>query len=116
MFQFLKFDDIEWEDTPRGYYLTDVKQKVLWKDPNSEATLALLKFPVGEADEIHSHSGKQITIGLSGELLMPPNNVLTKIEPNMVATVEKGGKHGATVFTKETIMLFFWDGSTKPEA
>ena len=79
MFQFLKFEDSEWEDTPRGYYLTDVKQKVLWKDPNSEATLALLKFPVGEADEIHSHSGKQITIGLSGELLMPPNNVLTKI-------------------------------------
>ena len=115
MFQFLNFDDIEWENTPRGYYLTDVKQKVLWKDPKTEATLALLKFPVGEADKIHSHAGKQITIGLSGEVLMPPNNVLTKVEPNIVGTVEKGGKHGATVFTKETIMLFFWDGSTKPE-
>ncbi len=115
MFQFLNFADIEWEDTPRGYYLADVKQKILWEDPKTGATLALVKFPKGVADEIHSHASKQLTIGLSGEMLMPPNNVVMKVEPTMLATVDKGGKHGATEFTEESILLFFWDGSTKPE-
>jgi quercetin dioxygenase-like cupin family protein len=112
----LNFNDIEWEDTPRGYYLSDVKQKVLWKDENTGATLVLVKFPEGIADKIHSHpEANQITIGLSGEIEMPPNDVLTKVEPNMVITMPKGGKHGATRFTKESIVLFFWDGPPKPE-
>ena len=116
MFQFLNFKEIEWEDTPRGYYLTDVKQKVLWEDPKTGVTLALVKFPKGVADKIHSHpEANQITIGLSGGLLMPPNNVPTKIVPNMAATASKGVKHGATEFTEESIILFFWDGSPKPE-
>ena len=116
MFQLLNFDDIEWEDTPRGYYLTDVKQKVLWEDPETGATLALVKFPKGVADKIHSHpEANQITIGLTGGLLMPPNNVPMKLVPNMAATAPKGGKHGATEFTEESIILFFWDGPPKPE-
>ena len=115
MFQFLNFNDIEWEDTPRGYYLTDVKQKVLWEDPKTGATLALLKFPVGVADKIHSHpEATQITIGLSGELKMSPDADPMKVEPTMVITAEKGGKHGATNFTEESIVLFFWDGTPKP--
>ena len=115
MFEFLNFEDIEWKDAPRGYYLTDVKQHTLWKDDKTGATLALIKFPKGVADEIHSHNGKQITIPLSGEMLMPPTNEKVKVEPTMVVTVNKGGKHGATEFTKESILLFFWDGPTTPE-
>jgi len=58
------FEDLEWEDPPRGYYLTDVKQKTLWKDEKSGATLALIKFPEGVADKIHSHpEANQIVIG-----------------------------------------------------
>ena len=116
MFEFLKFDDIEWEDTPRGYYLADVKQKILWQDPNTGATLALVKFPKGVADKIHSHpEATQITIGLSGGLLMPPDNKSVKMEPNMVVTAGKGVKHGRTDFTEESIALFFWDGPPNPE-
>jgi len=46
---------LEWESAPRGYYLTDVKQKVLWRDERTGATVALVKFPVGLADKVHSH-------------------------------------------------------------
>jgi hypothetical protein len=61
--QFLNFDNIEWED------------------PTTGATLTLLKFLKGIADKMHSHSeATQITIGLKGELKMPPNDVLTKID------------------------------------
>jgi quercetin dioxygenase-like cupin family protein len=116
MFQFLSFDDIEWEDAPRGYYLTDVKQKTLWTDPKTGATLALVKFPVGVADKLHSHpEATQITIGLTGELLMPPDNAPARLKPNMVITAPRGGKHGATEFTEESIVLFFWDGTPKPQ-
>jgi hypothetical protein len=32
----------------------------------------------------------------------------------MALYMDKGGKHGATRITKESIILFFWDGSPKP--
>ncbi len=43
-----------------------------------------------------------------------PNGIMPLI-PNMVMTAEKDGKHGATNFTKESIVLFFWDGPPKPK-
>ena len=95
--------------------MTDVKQKTLWEDKKTGATLALVKFPPGVADRIHSHpEANQITIGLSGELEMPPSGVVAPLQPNMALYMDQGGKHGATRFTKESIVLFFWDGSPKP--
>jgi mannose-6-phosphate isomerase-like protein (cupin superfamily) len=113
MFKFLNFKDIKWEDAPRGYYLTHVQQSTLWEDNKTGATLALMKFPKGVADKIHSHpEANQITIGLTGEVEMP--NGIMPLSSNMVVTASKGGKHGATNFTKESILLFFWDGPPKP--
>jgi bifunctional N-acetylglucosamine-1-phosphate-uridyltransferase/glucosamine-1-phosphate-acetyltransferase GlmU-like protein len=112
--KFLRFEDIEWKDAPRGYYLTDVKQHTLWEDKKSGATLALVKFPKGVADKIHSHrEANQIVIGLIGEAEMP--NGIMPLLPNNVMTISKGVKHGATKFTKESILLIFWDGSPKPK-
>jgi hypothetical protein len=89
MFKFLNLKDIEWKDAPRGYYLTDVKQHTLWEDKKTGATLALVKFPKGVADKIHSHpEALQITIGLSGEVEMP--NGIMPMVPNIVITAEKG--------------------------
>jgi quercetin dioxygenase-like cupin family protein len=111
----LIFKDIEWEDPPRGYYLTKVKQKVLWEDKNTGATLALVKFPEGVADRTHSHpEANQTAIGLSGEIEMPPDKVTAPLRADMAIMIPKGEKHGATRFTKEGIVLFFWDGSPKP--
>jgi 2,4'-dihydroxyacetophenone dioxygenase len=115
VFKQLNFKDIVWESAPRGYYLTDVKQKTLWEDEKTGATLALLKFPPGVADKIHTHpEANQIAIGLSGEVEMPPNGVVAPLQPNMALIMDKGGKHGATRFIKESIVLFFWDGPPKP--
>ena len=81
----------------------------------SVAFLYLVKFPKGVADKIHSHpEATQITIGLSGMVKMSPEADPMKVEPNMVVTAGKGGKHGATDFTEESIVLFFWDGSPIP--
>ena len=114
VFKFLNFKDIEWKDAPRGYYLTDVKQHTLSEDKKTGATLALIKFPKGVADKIHSHpEANQIIIGFSGEVEMP--NGLLPLSPNMIISTSKGVKHGASHFTKESIFLFFWDGPPKPK-
>ncbi len=113
-FKFLNFKDIEWKDAPRGYYLTDVKQHTLWEDERTGAILALIKFPVGIADKIHSHpEANQICIGLSGECRMPRG--ILPLSPNMVISASKGAKHGATDITKESVFLFFWDGPPRPK-
>ena len=109
------FKDLEWEEPPRNYYLTDVKQKTLWKDEKTGATLVLIKFPEGVADKIHSHpEANQMVIGLSGEMEMPDGTIAT-LTPTSVFYFDKGEKHGASRITKECITLFFWDGPPRPE-
>jgi len=105
---------LEWQDPPRGYYLTDVKQKVLWTDDETGATMVLLKFPVGVADKIHSHpEANQFCYGLSGEIEMPDGNSVP-VEGTL-SFFPRGEKHGATKVTKECIILFYWDGPPTPE-
>jgi quercetin dioxygenase-like cupin family protein len=105
---------LEWEDPPRGYYLTDVKQKVLWGDEKTGAIVALVKFPVGVADRIHAHpEANQLVYGLSGEIEMGDGSKVP-VE-GLFLDFPKGEKHGATRFTKEATVLFYWDGPPTPQ-
>ena len=55
--------DIEWEDMPEGFYLTDVKQHILWRDDETGAHFALVKFPVGGAHELpHPSKGESLDV------------------------------------------------------
>lgn len=100
---------LDWEDPPRGYYLTDVKQKVLWKDEKTGATMALIKFPVGVADEIHAHpEANQFIFCLEGEVEDEEGNRMPM--DGHFGYTPKGVKHGASKVTKESLLLFFWDG------
>ncbi len=100
---------IEWEDPPRGYYLTDVKQKVIWRDNETGAMMALLKFPMGVADRIHSHpDANQLLYCIKGEV-KSPQGVKTTMDGVSTYT-PKGEKHGASNCSKETILLLYWDG------
>ena len=110
----VRFEDVEWEPTPRGYYLTDVKQKTLWKNEETGATIALIKFPPGIADKLHTHpEANQLAFGLSGAI-NTPNGVVHPDGTNLNIT-KKGEIHGKGSFAEETIALFYWDGSPKPE-
>jgi 2,4'-dihydroxyacetophenone dioxygenase len=105
---------LEWEEPPRGYYLTDVKQKVLWEDDKTGAMMALVKFPVGVADKIHAHpEANQFVYILSGEIERDDGSRVP-VE-GMFGHFPKGEKHGATKITKETIILFYWDGPPTPQ-
>jgi quercetin dioxygenase-like cupin family protein len=108
-------DELKWEDPPRGYYLADVKQKLLWKDEETGATWAMIKFPEGIADKRHTHpEANQYSFFLRGEVERGDNNVI-ELNGKVASIQEKGNPHGRTNFTKETIALFFWDGPPKPE-
>jgi quercetin dioxygenase-like cupin family protein len=105
---------LEWEAPPRGYYLADVKQKVLWEDEKTGAMVALLKFPIGVVDKVHSHPGaNQLIYGLSGEVELGDGSKLP-VE-GIFAHIPRGEKHGATNCTKESLFLFYWDGPPAPQ-
>lgn len=101
----MKFpDEMEWEDTPRGYYLSDVKEKVLFQDPETGAKIALVKAPVGPMDRLHKHpEANQYVLRLTGD-----RKWAFSITP-------KGEVHGGAVLKEEGIALFIWDGPPKPE-
>ena len=105
---------LEWEDPPRGYYLTDVKQKVLWEDEKTGAMVVLLKFPTGVADKVHSHpQANQFIYGLSGKVELADGSQATM--EGVFAHFPKGEKHGATKCAEESIFLFYWDGPPTPQ-
>lgn len=97
-------DEMEWKDTPRGYYLSDVKEKVLFQDPETGAKIALVKAPIGVMDRLHRHpEANQYVLRLTGERKWAFN-----ITP-------KGEVHGRADLKQEVIALFVWDGPPKPE-
>lgn len=109
--------EIEWEDLPEGFYLTDVKQHVLWTDEKTGAHFALVKFPKGGAHElphIHPHASHWMFI-LSGEW----NNgkqLITKSEGDYGFSYRpKGIQHGPAKdspmeIVKDIIVLMYFDG------
>ena len=106
---------LNWEDPPRGYYLTDVKEKVIWEDERTGAKMALIKFPIGISDKLHSHpESDQFTYGLSGEAETGDGEKISM--DGQFFYFPKGEMHGATKITKEAIILFYWDGPSIPKA
>ena len=91
-----------------------MKQKVLWEDKETGATMALVRFPVGVADKIHSHpEANQFCWALGGEW-MTPDRVRIGLK-DVLFFFPRGERHGATEFTEETTFLFYWDGPPAPQ-
>ena len=42
--------DLEWKDPPTGYYLGDVKEKILWTKEETGVIFTLMKFGPGPLD------------------------------------------------------------------
>jgi hypothetical protein len=101
----INFDEIEWKDPPRGYYLTDVKQKTLWVNEETGATWVLMKWPPGVLDKIHTHPK-------ANQLVYPVTGVNAG---KMVSLTKKGEPHGGSEIKEEMIVLFYWDGPPDPE-
>ena len=106
---------LDWQDPPRGYYLTDVKEKVIWEDEKTGAKMALIKFPVGIADKPHCHpEADQFAYCLSGEAETGAGERISM--DGRFFYFPKGEIHGETKITKETVALFYWDGPSISKA
>lgn len=104
---------MNWQDPPKGSYLTDVKEKVLWKDDQTGACFVLFQWPVGILDELHKHDANQFIWGIDGEI-EDPNGQSMPID-GMFIMIPKGTVHGRTNITKESHVLFYWDGPRAQE-
>jgi hypothetical protein len=111
--------EVEWEDPPKGDFLTDVKIKVLWRDEKTGAHFRLLKIPLGGASELaHVHpEANQWNFMVSGEAERPDGTKMTASEDNYLFWyIPKGQKHAQQPLrtVKEIIRLQYFDGpSTK---
>ena len=101
----VNFEDLEWEDPPRGYYISDVKQKTLWVNEETGATWVLMKWPPGLLDKKHTHpKANQLTLAMTGPSA-----------GKRVGITKKGEPHGGSIVEEERIVLFYWDGPPSPE-
>jgi hypothetical protein len=101
----IMFEDLEWKDPPRGYYISDVKQKTLWVNEETGATWVLMKWPPGLLDKEHTHpKANQLALPLTG------TNA-----GKAVSITKKGEPHGGSVVEEERIVLFYWDGPPDPK-
>ena len=65
----LRLPEIDWQDAPLGYYLTDVKEKILWHDKETGAMLVIKKAPPGLTDAPHVHpDANKMAYVLAGEM------------------------------------------------
>ena len=101
---------MEWEDAPKGNFLTKVKQRVLWKNEKTGATAVLYKYPLGLADPGHRHpDANQWVYAICGECELPAGTRVPM--EGIFGYSPKNEIHGAGFnVTQEAIILHIWDG------
>lgn len=102
-------DNMDWEDAPKGSFLTPAKRKILWKDDASGAELILAKVSPGLVESLHYHPhATEVVYGLSGECELPNGMRLSVAGTTMCAP--KGELHTCLKVTKEATALMFFNG------
>ena len=105
---FFNTEDRDWEDAIQGYYLTDVKQKVLWYD-DAGALAVLIKVPPGISETAHYHPhANHWALGLYGEIEQVDGSI-TSLNGKF-SFMPKGEPHVAGRVTKESMVYIYWDG------
>jgi hypothetical protein len=107
--------EVEWKKFPEGWYLTNVKYHVLWKNEDTGAMFILIKIPVGGLHElIHTHpQADQMVFGLTGCMIRGGRSLSIGECHYTFGHSSKGKYHGPpkeSEITQETIMLQYYDG------
>jgi hypothetical protein len=103
-----QLENIPWIHS--SFYVTDVKEKVIWTNDETGATMILLKSPVDPRPAGHRHihpKANQWSFGLAGEAI--DDNGKWAFQGS-TSFIPKGVPHGPAITTKETLALVFWDG------
>lgn len=106
----LDTDTIDW----RPKSLEGLYEKMLWRDPDSGASMALIKFEKGVGiPSPHAHASNQFMFVLSGKYTYTASN-LTLVTGSFYWN-PKGQVHGPTIAEEETIFFELYDGPHYPK-
>lgn len=96
---------------------TGLRQYMLWVNPETGASIALLDFPEGSGvPERHRHASNQFMYCLEGEYAYTGSNLTLK--PGDFYMNALGSYHGPTKAVKRSLLLEIYDGPhyyEKPE-
>lgn len=106
----LHADELEW----RAKTLKGVFEKPLWRDPETGASIVLIRIDRGVGiPEAHLHAANQFMYCLSGRYeYLPTGRVLTA---GSFYWNPKGNVHGPTLAHEDTVFLEIFDGPHYPE-
>jgi quercetin dioxygenase-like cupin family protein len=106
---------IQSRDMPwRAKSLKGVHEKMLWRDDETEATIALIKFEKGcGIPAPHSHASNQFMFCLEGNYEYTATK--TVLTPGCFYCNPKGNVHGPTIAHEETVVVEIYDGPHYPQ-
>ena len=106
----LQTDDLEWVEKS----LDGLSHKMLWRDPVTEASIALVRFEKGSGiPSEHKHASNQFMFCLFGRYVyLPTGTTLTK---GSFYWNPKGVVHGPTRAEETSVLLEVYDGPHYPE-
>jgi len=102
-------DDEDWQ--PKS--LPGLAQKMLWRDEESGASIALIRFEKGAGiPNAHQHASNQFMFCLSGQYRYIPTG--TTLVPGTFYWNPEGSVHGPTVADETSVFLEIYDGPHYP--
>jgi len=106
---------IQTKDVPwREKSLKGVSEKMLWRDENTSATIALIRFAKGSGIPApHSHASNQFMYCLEGKYEYTATNVV--LTAGCFYCNPKGNVHGPTIAHEDTIVVEMYDGPHYPQ-
>jgi len=94
--------------------LAGVSEKMLWRNEQTGATIALIRFKKGHGiPKPHSHASNQFMYCLSGRYEYTATNVV--LEPGSFYCNPMGNVHGPTLAHEDTVVLEIYDGPHYPQ-
>jgi quercetin dioxygenase-like cupin family protein len=105
----LKSNELPW----RAKSLKGVHEKMLWRNEQTGASIALIRFEKGAGiPEPHSHASNQFMFCLQGKYEYVRTGVT--LTPGYFYWNPKGNVHGPAIAHEETIIIEIYDGPHYP--
>jgi quercetin dioxygenase-like cupin family protein len=102
-------EDLEWVEKS----LAGLSQKMLWRNAETGASIALIKFEKGTGiPQVHLHASNQLMYCLSGKYRYVPSGLT--LTPGVFYCNPKGSVHGPTIADETSIFLEVYDGPHYP--
>ena len=93
--------------------LKGISEKMLWRDDETGASIALIKFEKGSGiPQLHFHASNQFMFCLEGRYEYTATGVV--LTPGSFYMNPKGNVHGPAVAHEETIVVEIYDGPHYP--